>query len=378
MILCLQCPRELKAALDRLVRAGRYADYSEAVACAVENLALLHERIAGSGPLVLEDTRGSERSAPGRTPRIRAVHAGDPPHRRGPLRKNLEVPQIFRREGLDRGLAGVKAAIAPEDTPGPVAAGDWIFGQKNKLLPVKAACRAFARLLLQDPAGVRLRGAAQVIWADALLLGERLRALAAESRGRVDLSAGFPVEGSRSASSGRRFVQHFVGHLRSGGALMGLPADLKLLARVEGTDGRVGLTETGWRFALAENPVLDGGVEHLSFPLGDEEAEILLRHVRESVPREASAFQTILEAVEHGHDTPVRLDAALREGPPARAATASSDRLLLTQRTGAVSRMADLGLLARIRTGRLVRYAITARGRQWRRRFETSLAARAG
>jgi hypothetical protein len=256
--------------------------------------------------------------------------------------------------------------------------GDWIFGQKNKLLPVKAACRAFARLLLRDPAGVRLRGAAQVIWADALVLGESLRALAAGFRCGAGLAAGFPAGGLRSPSSGRRFVLHFVGHLRAGGTLEGLPADLKLLARVDCPDGRVALTEAGWRFALAENPVLDGGVERLSSPLGDGEADVLLRHVRDCVRREASAFESILEAVEAGDDTPSRLDAILRASRTARPPGTSPDRFLVTQRAGAVSRMVDLGLLARLRSGRLVRYAATERGRQWRRRLDTSLSERAG
>lgn len=79
------------------------------------------------------------------------------------------------------------------------------------------------------------------------------------------------------------------------------------------------------------------------------------------MPLEASAFQAILEAVEQGHDAPLRLDAALRKSRPPE--SGSFEWFSTTQRAGAVSRMEDLGLLVRFRQGRFMRYAITPRGK---------------
>jgi hypothetical protein len=93
----------------------------------------------------------------------------------------------------------------------------------------------------------------------------------------------------------------------------------------------------------------------------------LLDHINAHVHVERSAYFTLLHAIENGFETPERLDKALGE-----MARETTDRelpasFIATQRSGAISRMADLGLVARQRTGVRVAYIVTNQGHAFMR-----------
>jgi len=73
-------------------------------------------------------------------------------------------------------------------------------------------------------------------------------------------------------------------------------------------------------------------------------------------------YRTILAEVNRGHDSPDELDAALRSLVLSGDADKYTDSFLSSQRSGAVSRMADLGLVTRVRKGVRVEYRVTERG----------------
>lgn len=94
-----------------------------------------------------------------------------------------------------------------------------------------------------------------------------------------------------------------------------------------------------------------------------EEREFLVHHIATAVPAEAFAYRSILEAVKAGHNTPEKLDAALKAYVSPDRAEDLSQSFLSSQRSGAVSRMSDLDLIGRQRDGTRVTYAVTDEGR---------------
>jgi hypothetical protein len=238
----------------------------------------------------------------------------------------------------------------------------WVLGQYNKLLPAKAACRALANIVNGSKDGADLKEAVERISREAVTLGGYLldHDRRHESARDQYLSIAFPVDDAEEKGRAR-FANQFVCAINTKGQLSGLPVDLKLLNRVESRKPRITLTDAGWRFTKLRNPVLDVESPGPTGKFSTEEIDFLLEHIRQMVPVEVSAFRAILEAVVAGADSPEGLGRAL-ESLVARK-EASSPSFLASQRSGAVSRMADLGLVVRIRDGVRVIYEVTERGR---------------
>jgi len=125
------------------------------------------------------------------------------------------------------------------------------------------------------------------------------------------------------------------------------------------------LTDVGWRLALLESPILDGGFDHAVARFSPEEMTLLLAHIQSSVPAEDFAYRTIMEAIMRGLCTPEHLDAALREFVPPDRRDKVTLSFLSSQRSGAISRMNDLGLVTRVRDGVKVSYVITRQGEHY-------------
>jgi hypothetical protein len=274
------------------------------------------------------------------------------------------IPDLFLLGGLSG--AEVTPAPLPDDVwvfGQEVPISRWLFGQYNKLLPAKASCRALAHLLMADPDGAPLSTAAAQIADAAAHLGDYLTEL--DEAGRVTrdeaLATAFPKSGQRGDKSRVRFATHFVAGLSSHGQLSGLPVGLKLINRTSHREPRIKLTDAGWMFALLRNPVLDATEPRKAAKFSDDECLFLLERIAASVPAEDFAYRAVLRGIDQGANTPETIDAFLVRHYPA-----GADRLtkefVATQRSGVVSRMIDLGMLARARDGVRVSYVVSERG----------------
>jgi hypothetical protein len=360
MIICVTLNARSKDELDRLVAHGGYRDYSEAVAVAISNQLQLHSSNS-KAPLHVNSVvlRPSETIA----------NPNDP----GPDRDVIAtVPKLFSAISEDR--VGVKIAqLRPDPVSGQqmISVDQWIWGQHNKLLPVKAACRALARLLtreLHSYEGVALSKASSEIALEAVKLGEYLRRLERELGLLRDenLAHGFPRRDAENEDKSRlRFATQFVGNTSSQGVLSGLPSDLKLVAMDAPRGSRILLTENGWKFACMENPILDGLPGRPARKFSDEEIHFLFDHIMEAVPCEAHAFTTVVNLIENGANTPETIDAALGDYLPDRNGRPYSSAFMTTQRAGVVSRLSDLGMLQRVRDGIKVAYVLSEQGRKY-------------
>jgi hypothetical protein len=264
--------------------------------------------------------------------------------------------------------AGTAAAL-PNDafTRGQrITVDRWIFGQHNKLLPLKASIRALANLSLGHGGGVPLVKAAGEIALASEILGTYLRkidqdlGLAREE----SLSTAFPSAATDINKSRLRFSNQFVGALNKRGQLRGFPIDLKLVNYKNPKDPRLLLTAAGWTFAALENPILDHAPK-AGEKLSEEERVFLIQHIRDNVPVEDSAIRAVLSALEAGARSPDDVDAALGEYMPERADAPFSPAFLSTQRAGVISRMTDLHLVAREREGVRVVYVVSEQGKKY-------------
>lgn len=278
-------------------------------------------------------------------------------------------------------LAPIETGTGEASTNLPPA--QWLFGQYNKFLPAKVSCRGLLNLLRQKSGGVSLANAAEAISEAAWLLGDYLYMLdQASHRPREDsFAAAFPVSAGNGATSRMRFANQFVGDLRQPKPaegqpketkFNGLPAALKLFVCADGKAPILELTTVGAEFALFQNPILDGGQSTPDRKFSVAEVEFLLSHIRQFIPEEASAYASIIDAIASDANTPDQVDEYLCKRfnlsivAKAEQANEITQTFLTTQRTGAISRMADLGLLAREKSGLRVTYKIAELGKNFR------------
>jgi hypothetical protein len=244
----------------------------------------------------------------------------------------------------------------------------WFFGQYNRLLPAKASCRALAHLLIDQPRGVLLDDATGQIAAEAAVLGDFLAYHDKQNGvGRDDaLSTAFPSTGENSDKSRLRYANQFVASVNKQGQVSGLLIDLKLINSRGGRKAaRLMLTEVGWEFATMPNPILDDSQERPTQKFSESERDLLLTHIAQSVPVEDFAYRTILATIVKGENTPDTIDAALLRDIPQDTDRSLSKSFLSSQRSGAISRMTDLGLVKRVRNGVRVSYVVTDIGKRY-------------
>lgn len=366
MVLCFNCSPEVKALLDRLLESGQYRDYGEAIQLAIRNLVTLQGEVEQQGTVILGST------------------AQDRPARSGVQRPQ---PETRERQSKSRpqlwGLALADLAKPPASFPPPLddvwVAGQevpldrWILGQYNRLLPAKVSCRVLAHL--SPPPLVAIESTAAAVAEQAKRFAEQLRTF--DARQRLDrdeaFSTAFPT-GDADHKSLLRYANQFVGSMSKTVRLSGLLVDLKLITLTKDREPLLALTEIGWEFAAIPNPVID------EFPPADtrrfstEEVALLTRHIIKAVPVEDFAYRAILAAISTGASTPESLDAALQRFISSEKREHLSQAFLASQRSGVISRMADLGLVRRERDGVRVTYCLQEEGRAYLNAKETAVA----
>lgn len=365
MIVCIEITLKTKDELDRLLAIGGYRDYSEAVSIAVANQVLLHREKESAGSVVL----GQQMAAP-----------PTEVERQKPLVANVVegLPPAFSLSGIIKRTTN--GAPLPNDSfvnGQEIPLDRWIFGQHNKLLPVKASCRALARMLSLESTsgGVPLSKAAADIASDAVKLGDYLRMLESRSTLTRDesISVAFPYSDSPNGDKSRlRYANQFVASLTTHGKLSGLLVDLKLINQDHSKNRRLLLTDQGWQFALLSNPILDSGsYAARQEKFSGEEVELLVEHIRLHVPTEDFAYRAVLNAIFSGANTPDQLDEALGRYVSERQEKPFTKAFVTTQRAGVISRMSDLGLVQRSRDGVKVTYVVSGRGSEFLSRMGT-------
>lgn len=367
MIICFNCRRDTKLQMDSMVAEGQYKDHSELIECAVSNLALLHQSMSGSTSIVIESASGAaadRQTQDGVEPALGGEQVRWPGSNR-----SVTVPDVFQLP--DAPKEEIATAPFPDDIWAKgqdVPLERWLFGQFNKFLPAKANTRALANLLLSSPKGVPLDEAGKTLSADGLALGDYLKVMDDRlglKRGEK-FSTAFPVSPDKESKGRLRYVSQFLASKNKAGQLSGMLVALKLVNRAGQKTSRLVLTQAGLDFAYLENPVLDDTAKEPSERLSVGEKDFLLDHIKTNVPAEDCAYRTIIGFIIAGGDNPKRLDAELRLHISPERRDTVLDSFIATQRSGALSRMVDLGLIKREKQGITVKYIVTDAGQEYR------------
>jgi hypothetical protein len=333
MRLIVDIPEYLVNKARKWVEEGRYGSLSSVIVTSLENQLMLDKEDLGSGTVLLEGRQSLSSFAEPRASNHKLPSPSDYP-----------AAQIV-------GYPDWEARTE----------GDWIWGQINKVLPMKFAARLLANEIVTREGLPSLRGFTNEAAAEARALGLSLRRVDQTEKRRPGhkLSTGFPTS-DKVEKAERRFRSQFIAYVRDDRGLSGALPELMFANVVEQRgDTRIGLTEAGVAFATLPNPVLDE--RDFSHSLSEEEADFYLDHIRRTVPWEASAFALILSIIGEGTNGRMEINNAVRD----RLQVEWSPKEVNTQRAGAMARMFDLRLLARERRGRRVRYAATDRGVAW-------------
>jgi hypothetical protein len=243
----------------------------------------------------------------------------------------------------------------------PLQAGERIWAQVNRLLPIKIAVRFIAGANIGRENWLRLSEILQDMVAVAATIGselERLDETAGRKRDEL-LSTGLPRRGN--TPSCERYLQQFVARVtKSGRAFPGAAYQYQLVGHEPGpaaiftSQDPCLLTEVGSEFARLWNPVLDGNAGEATTTLSDDERRFFVQRVLPLVPSEVQDVLAVLQAVEAGKRTPAELVEALRASFPDQ----WSDMMVRTQISGIVARMLEMGTLRRKWDGRFVSYEV--------------------
>jgi len=381
MIICIKCSTETKTKMDFLLSKDHYRDYSELLELAVENLWMLNREIDEKGALVIGEVSSPSGFYPASPPVERAstINAGKPvppPSSQSKATISLSshiapnlirIPELFLTEGLDK-LSPATVDIPPiENNEETFMLDQWLFGQYNKLLPAKANCRALFHLTAGQKNGVLLDTIGAQIVEAAAQLGDYLADHDRRHQiGRDEtMATAFPRSGQGAQKSRDRYVNQFVGRMNSQNMLSGLLWDYRLAGLAPENGSFLLPTDQAIHLARLTNPILDGCQTVPTEKFSSEETSFLMNHIRSFVPKENFAFRALIQAISDGADTPDKLDEALRALVPTNLNRSLSPSFLISQRSGALSRMTDLGLIARERKGVRVSYLVTRQGQSF-------------
>jgi hypothetical protein len=231
-------------------------------------------------------------------------------------------------------------------------AKERVFGQVNRVLPLKLACRWLATAATAEGKWPRYQLVSDKLADDAATIGTLLERWDTENeRKRDDLVAtGLPRRGN--SASRDRFLSQFLARVTRGGEIYPAVICQYQLARFE--DSVIGLTDQGVEFAQLENPILDKRDSRATTTLTAAESGFLARHILGAVPAEREDMRLVLQTVSAGKKTPTDLAEAVRAKFP----SDWSDASFQTHLSGLVARLGELRLLKRVWQGRNVNYEL--------------------
>lgn len=240
-------------------------------------------------------------------------------------------------------------------------ANTWIWGQVNKIFPLKIALRVLSNMIKHNKKPtIDIDNYKEKAAEIAREIGLKLLTYEKETgRKRTEkISSGLPI-GEPKFKSESRYKNHFLVSVRKDGLLDGALAKFKFInVQKEAKKEGIGITESGLRFALIENPILDD--KEYSHGLSDKEREFYLNHIAKEIPGEYKAMKWILSTIDKGVNRREGLNEALSQKY-----IEWTSAIVNTQRAGLMARMFELGLLDREKSGVEVTYKISKRGKEF-------------
>lgn len=249
---------------------------------------------------------------------------------------------------------------------------EMLWGQVNRLLPVKFACRALANLQNKEAGNpVSLDLYLNEASDSATALARQLAKLdSVHDKDRDErLSAGFPSiqRGEKELEKSKsRYRNQFLIYLRrKTGDISGALAQLGLCCVSGNRDKElfIGLSQKGVEFASLESPVIDHNRVDEVFT--EAERECYYSTLIQTLPRELQAMCLLLNLVNEGATNPKELNEVVKH----EWSSEWSEAVVSTQRSGLTARLKELGLMGKEKSGIQVSYFATQDGLSFLDRF---------
>jgi hypothetical protein len=352
------------ARVSGLVERGLYASAEQFLDVAACNQLALEsgvtpEELIGKDhrkPFPVEDAPPARASKESRSSTAGRTHAKKRPGKRrgaSTQRQASSQPATDLGEVLDRlSIQRCRPAQLSAIEISPRGEEDHIWGQVNRLLPFKIACRWLAVFASEAGGWPDLQAIGSRLADDAARLGTMLAESDTKAQRVRDgqLATSLPRIGNMASQD--RFLSQFVARATRSGRLYPGAICHYALASIDGN--RLLLTKPGLEFALLTNPVLDSPLDQVDCALSPEEREFLQCQVIRYVPSECHDSALVAGAILEGNDTPGTLAEAVFGQFPADWTTAAKQ----THLSGIVARLTEMGVVSRTWSGRKVAYGI--------------------
>lgn len=330
--------------IQELLGKGTYGSLSQFISASIENqLALEENDTTGLVPFRLE----KETQAPVRIPTKAA-----------PTSEELEKYKLANISDFKSSIVAPgfnNLVFASQNIPEKQA---WIWGQVNKIFPVKLGLRVLHQLLAAKQT-LELNHFLEAATEEAVMYGEKIRAHEKQA-GKIrdeKISAALPPTGEKSRT---RYKFQFLVYPRKDGLLDGAMALMRFCnVYTEKKKQMIGITDAGLKFSCINNPVLDNNDFDRS--LSDEESRFYISHIKENVKGEYEAIKWILKQINSGKTDRETLNASIEK--TFGNIWDSTPAVINTQRAGLTARIFELGLIEKEKDGIYVKYAVSDFGK---------------
>ncbi len=332
--------------VQRLIQAGKYPSVAQFISTAIENQIHI-ENNSEAGPATKEfngfDIKNHFVPSTGLKVSLTVVK-GKP--------QTVDPPNFSELAAFSYGI--------PEEK-------SWLWGQTNKLLPVKVGLRALYSFIADSQ------------WADldefrktaadiAANLGGAIKKYEKEKKKKRDdrISAGLPD--NENFKSKERYKSHFLGYMRKDGLMDGAMPFLRFVNLKRDDKGVVciGLTKAGLQFAKLDNPPTHG-IFDTSF--SEEEIDFYLEHISKNVPGESNAVIWLLRKLKEGVVERSKLNWQIKQ-EFRHIWKDATDAVINTQRAGLMARMFELELIKKTKEGITVTYGVSERGEMFLKKMK--------
>ncbi|TSA24002.1 hypothetical protein D4R71_07670 [bacterium] len=233
--------------------------------------------------------------------------------------------------------------------PGTDYEKSWLWGQINRIFPVKLAARILLKMQNEKNNSVRLEEYINYSCEIASKFGYELSKINNKLKRSRDekTDVALPLEGKIKSID--RYKNHFLIYQRKTDKILDGALGRMKFANIN-ANGFVRLTEEGYKFAKMWNPIID---DDLSNPntLSKGEKELYLNHIKTRVPEERNPIYTLKKIISEGNQSLNEIDNEIKKIKPE-----WSDTVVVTQRAGSFGRMYELDLVRKTKDGVNVKY----------------------
>lgn len=326
--------------IQELLDKGQYASFSQFVSTAIENQFSLEDDTSNMAGAIIKESKHLN-SQPVLNPHSQTKSFEY-------LKANTlsEITRFLKQPSFNEIVLSTQKLKESEV---------WIWGQINKIFPVKIGVRVLHKNSFNG-GGVELNHFLDSAAKYASEIGSIIKNYEKnENKDRDDkISAGLPL--SADEKSQIRYKYQFLAYLRRDNILDGAMAILRF-CNIERKNGKIfiGLTQSGYDFSSLINPVLDEG--DLDTSLSRQEVDYYINYIKNNVNSEYTAIIWMIRRINEGINDRESLNKELLEDYGK--IWKCSEMVINTQRAGLIARMFELGLISKEKDGVRVTYKLT-------------------